>query len=262
MSNTTNIPTDPPLAPKPRAVVVGASSGIGEAIARKLAKEGYMVALLARRKEALDSICAEINQEAGESLARAYEHDVKAFDEVPAMFQQVLKDLKQIDTIVYVAGVQYPLGLSEYDFEKDREMVEVNLMGAMAWLGQAAMLFEQMGAGHLVGISSVAGDRGRVGSPSYNTSKAGISTYLEALRNRLTRSGVHVLTVKPGFVQTKIFEENAGMSFGVITPEKVAKDIWRAIRKRKQVIYTPGWWRLVMLAIRHTPSLIFRRLSF
>ena len=69
MSNTRNIPADPPLAPKKRAVVVGASSGIGEAVARKLAKEGYLVALLARRKEALDSICAEINQEAGESLA-------------------------------------------------------------------------------------------------------------------------------------------------------------------------------------------------
>ena len=262
MSNTTNMPTDPPLALKKRAVVVGASSGIGEAIARKLVQEGFLIALLARRKETLESICAEINQEAGESLASAYQHDVTTFDEVPILFQQVLKDLKQIDVFVFVSGIQHKVDFSEYNFEKDREMMEVNLLGAMAWMGQAAMLFEQMGSGHLVGISSVAGDRGRVGSPAYNTSKAGMSTYLEALRNRLTRSGVHVLTVKPGFVQTKIFEENAGMSFGVITPDKAAKDIWRAIRKRKQVIYTPGWWRWMMLAIRHTPSFIFRRLSF
>ncbi len=261
MSNKTNMPTDSPLAPKKRAVVVGASSGIGEAIARKLAQEGYLVALLARRKETLDSICAEINQEAGESIASAYGHDVTAYDEIPVLFQQVLKDLKQIDVFVFVSGIQHKVGFSEYNFEKDREMIEVNLLGAMAWMGQAAAFFERMGAGHLVGISSVAGDRGRVGSPAYNTSKAGMSTYLEALRNRLTRSGVHVLTVKPGFVQTVLLE-GAKSTFGVISPEKAAKDIWRAIRRRKQVIYTPGWWRWMMLAIRHTPSFIFRRLSF
>jgi short-subunit dehydrogenase len=250
-----------PLNPIPRAVVVGASSGIGEALARKFADEGYQVALLARRKEALDSICADINQRKGDNYARAYSHDVTQFDTIPAVFQQVLGDLKSIDVFVYVAGVQYSLGFSEYDFKKDREMVEVNLLGAMAWLGQAAILFERMGRGHLVGISSVAGDRGRVGNPAYNTSKAGLSTYLEALRNRLTRSGVHVLTVKPGFVQTELLK-HAATTFGVISPEKLAGDVWRAIRRRKQVIYSPKWWRLMMLIIQHIPSFIFRRMSF
>jgi short-subunit dehydrogenase len=242
-------------------VVVGASSGIGEAVARKLAQEGYKIALLARRNDALDSICAEINQQTGKTIAVAYPHDVTKYDEVPVLFQQVLRDLKHIDVLVYVSGVQYSFGFSEYDFEKEREMVEVNLLGAMAWLGQVATLFERMGRGHIVGISSVAGDRGRVGNPGYNTSKAGLSTYLEALRNRLTRSGVHVLTVKPGFVQTELLK-HAKTTFGVITPEKVAEDIWRAIRKRRQVIYSPKWWRLIMLIVRHVPSFIFRRLSF
>lgn len=262
MSETSTTPFDPPLDPKPRAVVVGASSGIGEAMARKLAQEGHLVALLARRKDALDSICAEINAESGENLATSYQHDVTEFDEVPILFQRVLRDLKHIDVLIYVAGVQYPLDFSEYDFEKDRQMIEVNLLGAVAWLGQAAILFERMGAGHLVGVSSIAGDRGRIVNPPYHTAKAGLSTYLEALRNRLTRSGVHVLTVKPGYVQTGLFERNARISFGVISPEKAAEDIWKGIRRRKQVIYTPGWWRLLMLIIRHIPSLIFRRLSF
>jgi short-subunit dehydrogenase len=261
MNDTSNAPVDSPLNPVPRAVVVGASSGIGEAMARKLAREGYRVALLARRREALDNICKEINQQFGESIAVAYQHDVTKYDEVPKVFQQVLRDLKQIDVFVYVSGVQYRVGFSEYDFNKESEMVEVNLLGAMAWLGQAAILFERMGRGHIVGISSVAGDRGRVGNPAYNTSKAGLSTYLEALRNRLTRSGVHVLTVKPGFVQTELLK-NAATTFGVISPEKLADAIWRAIRKRRQVIYAPRWWRLIMLIIRHTPSFIFRRLSF
>ncbi len=261
MNDTSNAPVDSPLNPVPRAVVFGASSGIGEAVARKLAREGYRVALLARRREALENICKEINQQLGESIAVAYQHDVTKYDEVPALFQQVLRDLKQIDVFVYVAGVQHRFGFSEYDFEKEREMINVNLLGAMAWLGQIATLFERMGRGHIIGISSVGGDRGRVGNPAYNTSKAGLSTYLEALRNRLTRSGVHVLTVKPGFVQTELLK-NAPTTFGVISPEKLANDIWRAIRKRRQVIYAPKWWRLIMLIIRHTPSFIFRRLSF
>jgi short-subunit dehydrogenase len=245
----------------PRAVVVGASSGIGEALARKFAWEGYQVALLARRKKALESICADINQHVNGTFAHPYPHDVTQYDKVPALFQRILRDLKSIDVLVYVAGVQYSFGFSEYDFEKEREMVEVNLLGAMAWYGQAAILFERMGRGHLVGISSVAGDRGRVGNPAYNTSKAGLSTYLEALRNRLTRSGVHVLTVKPGFVQTKLLV-HAATTFGVISPEKLADDVYRAIRRRRQVIYAPKWWRLIMLIIQHTPSFIFRRMSF
>ena len=258
---TRTIPVDFPVDPKARAIVVGASSGIGEAVARKLAQEGYVVALLARRKKLLNSICAEINEQYGETRALAYPHDVKDTDKVPALFQEILRDLTRLDVIVYVSGITTPVALDEYDFEKDGEMLEVNLMGAVAWLGQAAILFERMGEGKIVGVSSVAGDRGRVGNPAYNASKAGLSTYLEALRNRLTRHGVHVLTVKPGFVDTDTLKASK-TTFGVISPQKAAKDIYKAMRKRKQTIYTPFWWRYMMLAIRHTPSFIFRRLSF
>jgi short-subunit dehydrogenase len=123
-------------------------------------------------------------------------------------------------------------------------------------------MFQSAGAGQFVGIGSVAGDRGRVGNPGYNTSKAGLATYLEALRNRLTRRGVNVLTVKPGFVQTKMLKAAPGPTPFVISPEKAAADIWQAMRKRRQVIYTPALWRWIMLLIQHTPSFIFRKLSF
>ncbi|MDH5506866.1 MAG: SDR family NAD(P)-dependent oxidoreductase [Anaerolineae bacterium] len=250
------------LTPHKRVVVVGASSGIGAALAQQLASEGYLVAALARRAEVLEKVCMQINEAAGEGAARGYVHDAADHGEIPGMFQKILRELGGIDALVYVAGVQHPVGINEYDIEKDREMIEVNLLGAMAWMGEAARLFEQMKAGQIVGISSVAGDRGRVGSPAYNTSKAGMNTYLEALRNRLTRHGVNVLTVKPGFVESELMRKNAKMVFGVISPEKAAKDIWRAMRKRKQQLYTPGWWRWLMLGIQHTPSFIFRRLSF
>ena len=117
-------------------------------------------------------------------------------------------------------------------------------------------------AGQIVGISSVAGDRGRVGNPGYNTSKAGLSTYLEALRNRLTRHRVNVLTVKPGFVRTEMVKAAQGPTPFMIPVEKAADDIWNAMKKRKQSIYTPSIWRWIMLVIQHTPSFIFRRLSF
>jgi len=108
----------------------------------------------------------------------------------------------------------------------------------------------------------VAGDRGRVGNPGYNTSKAALSTYLEALRNRLSRHGVHVLTIKPGFVKTDMLKAAQWATPFAIEPEQAAADIYRALRKRRQVVYTPGLWRWIMLLIQHIPSFIFRRMSF
>jgi short-subunit dehydrogenase len=164
---------------------------------------------------------------------------------------------------VYVAGVNYPPGgIDKYNFENDRKMIEVNLIGAMAWLTPVAEMFQSAKAGQIVGISSVAGDRGRVGNPGNNTSKAGLTTFLEALRNRLTRHGVNVLTVKPGFMRTEMLKTALGATPFAIDPEKAADDILKAMKKRRQVIYTASIWRWIMLAIQHTPSFIFRRLSF
>ncbi len=261
MTAEINKPIEHPINPLPGAVVVGASSGIGAALAQKLAQEGYKVALLARRKEKLDELCDKINQQAGELRAYAYQHDVTHFDEVPALFQKILLDLQNIDVFVYNSGILNSVAFSEYDFASGQNTVAVNLLGGMAWLDQAAVLFERMGNGHIVGISSVAGDRGRVANPPYHAAKAGFSTYLESLRNRLTRSGVHVLTVKPGYVKTAMMDGVEG-KFPASQPEDVAKAIWNGIRRKKQVMYTPWWWWWIMHIIIHLPSFIFRRMSF
>lgn len=254
-------PEENPLNPMPVAVVVGASSGIGAALAQKLAQEGYKVALLARRNERLVQACDQINQLVGEQRAFAYQHDVTDFESIPALFQRILQDFQTINVLVYNSGIMFSVGMSEYDFGKDRSTVEVNLLGGMAWLGQAAVLFERMGSGHLVGVSSVAGERGRVANPPYHAAKAGMSTYLESLRNRLSRKGVHVLTVNPGYVDTELL---AGVKtpFPASTPEQVAEAIFKALRHRTQVLYTPWWWRWILLVVRHIPSFIFRRMSF
>ncbi len=250
-----------PIIPIPSAIVIGASSGMGEALARRLAQEGYAVALVARRADRLKKVCAEISSQQGSARARSYPHDATRFAEIPKLFQTILRDLGRLDVIVYASGVMPAVGLSEFNVEKDRAMIEVNVLGAMAWLDQAAMLFERTGGGHIVGISSVAGDRGRVLNPVYNASKAALTTYLEALRNRLTRKGVHVLTVKPGFVDTEMLK-GVKRAFWVISPGQLADAVWKAIRRNKQTIYVPARWRWVMLIVRHIPSFIFRRLSF
>ena len=255
------LPTSTPLAQKKRAILVGASSGIGAALAHRLADEGYQIALLARRFEMLSNLTNEINSKHGEIRAIHYVHDVTYYDTVHELFHQIIADLGGLDAFIYNAGITLPVGVKSYDFEKDRTMMDVNLIGALAWLNPVAEAFQNMKGGQIVGISSVAGERGRVGSPAYNTSKAALTCYLEAFRNRLTRYGVNVLTVKPGFVQTDMIKD-AKKLFWVIPPEQAAKDIYKAMSKRKQEIYTPARWRWVMLIIRNIPSYIFRKLSF
>ena len=114
--------------------------------------------------------------------------------------------------------------------------------------------------GTVVGVASVAGDRGRIGNYVYGAAKAGFATYLSGLRNRLTRAGGHVVTVKPGFVDTSMTWGLPGM-FLVASPEKVAEDILKAARKKRNVIYTPFFWRFIMLIIIHIPEFIFKKMK-
>lgn len=246
-----------PLEPQQHAIVVGASSGLGAALVRRLAAQRYRVAAVARREAEL----AALRDSIGGGQVCPYVHDVTEFEQVPLLFDQIVRDLGGLDLIIYVAAVQPPVGPGEYNFDKDQAMLQTNLSGAVAWLNQAAMRFERARRGHIVGISSIAGDRGRVGSPVYNTSKAGLNTFLEALRNRLSRHGVTVTTIKPGFIDTELLK-NAPKTFWVISPDAAAAQILDAIQRRRQVAYVPPRWRVVGLVVRAIPSFVFRRLNF
>lgn len=258
---TTSLSPATPLRPRKRAILVGASSGLGAALARKLARQGWTLALLARRADLLADLCAELNN-GGETQALFYTHDVTRFAEVASLLKRIIADLGGLDLFIFNAGVNLPPGLETMSAENDIQMIAANLSGAIAWLAPVGDLMKEAKHGIIVGISSVAGDRGRFANPGYNASKAGLTAYLESLRNRLTRHGVHVLTVKPGFIKTDMLRASAGPKPFTITPERAAEDIYKAICKRKQVIYTHPIWRWIMLAIQHIPSAIFRRLSF
>lgn len=237
-----------------KVIVVGASSGIGRSVAELLLKEGASVALLGRRTKKLEEISS------GSGKAFSYEHDVHNYDEISTLFQRITTDLGGLDLIVYASGVMPDVDEHEYNFAKDREMIEVNLLGAIAWIGQAAARFEQVKSGTIVGISSIAGERGRRGNPAYCTSKAALTTFLESMRNRLTRYGVHVLTVKPGFIDTEMTRGKSGL-FWLISSDEAAKEILEAAEGNAQEIFVPGRWRWVAMAVRNVPSVLFRKLG-
>ena len=263
-----------------RAIVVGASSGIGESLARQLAAQGCQVALVARRESELTRIVSDINGKNGQdatpvlsnqppttnhqpppSLARAYVHDVREYECVPALFQQITHDMGGLDLIIYAAGVMPLIEDNEYAFDKDRLAIEINVLGAIAWLNEAAQRFERAQTGTIVGISSVAGDRGRKGYPAYGASKTALNTYLEALRNRIGRYGVKVVTIKPGPVDTPMTKDVTKKPL-LISADEAAKAILAAARAGKHTAYVPWKWQPIMLIIRNIPSAVFKKLNF
>ena len=194
-----------------KVIVIGASSGIGAEIAKELLKSGAYVTLVARREEELHKLVAEIPS----SKYCIIKHDVSHFAEAPKFFADAIKIMEGLDEIYYCAGILEKVAIDEFSVEKDIRMLTINTLGAFAWLNSAADYFQKKNSGKIIGISSIAGDRGRVGSPAYNTSKAALNTYLESLRNRLARKGIQVLTVKPGFIETDMTKS--------LTPEQQEK---------------------------------------
>jgi short-subunit dehydrogenase len=238
-----------------KVIIIGASSGIGEALAVQLANQGATVAIVARRESELQRVAAK------SSNIKAYTHDVLKTDEVPALFARIVQDLGGLDTLIYASGVMHPLQEGEYHFESDNATIQINLVGAMAWINPAVAKFEAARSGNIVGISSVAGIRGRRGNPAYCTSKAALTTYLESLRNRCSRYGVNVVTIKPGFVDTPMTQGMKGL-FWLISAEEAARQTIALINKKNSAdAFIPGRWRAVDLVIRSIPSFIFRKLN-
>lgn len=248
----------PPSALPPvsrRALVVGASSGIGAALVRELVRRGYRVAAVARRETELRALAAEFP--AGRVLVRV--HDVHAVEEAPRLFEELVRALEGLDLLVYSTGIMPAVGPDEFDTAKDREILLVNTLGAIAWCNPAAEYFRAQRSGTICGLSSIAGDRGRKGNPVYGASKAALSHYLEALRNRLDDHGVHVCTIKPGPVETPM-TAHLGALPGMTPVEPVARTIARVLQ-HAQVRYVPLKWLGVSLVIRAIPSFLFRRIT-
>lgn len=231
------------------AIVVGASSGIGRELVRQLAASGTKVAAIARREERLAALVEEFP-----GLVIPVVHDVTDVEAVPALFQTVTRDLGGLDLFIYNSGAMPIVEANEFTWDKDRQMIDVNISGAVAWCNQAADRFIHTGHGCLVGIGSVAGDRGRHKQPVYNASKAFFHTYLEALRNR----GVCVSTIKPGPVDT---EMTAPLNMKGMMSASTAATIILSKAHKNGEHYLKLAHRIAFYIIKRIPSPIFRKLK-
>lgn len=239
-----------------RVIVVGASSGIGASLVRALCARGDAVVGVARRTAELDALATTITAGRGGTV-HMLTHDVTHTEEVPGVFAAAVERLGGVDVVIYNAGVMPDVRIDEFDSAKDRFIIEVNVIGAMAWLNEAARALAAQGSGVIVGVGSVAGERGRAGQPAYNASKAALHTYLEALRNRIDRRGVRVVTIKPGPVRTAMLGDKK-MPL-TVEADAVAATIVRALEGGPLVRYVHAAWAPIMAVIRHVPSFLFRR---
>ena len=231
---------------KKKAIIVGSGSGIGRALAKKLSREGYAVALTGRSLEKLQELQKELP---GESLVRQI--DVRDTREAIHSLRNLIMALHDLDLMIINAGV---LNHNEkLEWHPEEETIQVNVLGFAAAANVAADYFAQKGAGCIVGISSVASHRGSGRSPAYNASKAFVSNYMEGLRQKFSDTPIRVIDIRPGFVDTEMVRGRKGL-FGLISPERAAEEIFRAIQKGKRIAYVPGGWKIVMWFFTRLPE--------
>ena len=236
-------------------LILGATSGIGEAIAYRFVKAGYRLLLTARNVESLSEMTKDLQTRFGVSV-HTLTFDALHFNE-HKMFYDSLP--AKPDVVVCVFGYLGNHAETRKNSEEAFITINTNYIGVVSILDIAANDLEQRKSGCIIGISSVAGERGRKSNYHYGSAKAGFTAYLSGLRHRLFSSRVHVLTVIPGYVRTKMSEGIKLPPLLTVSPERCADDIYRAFAKRKNVVYTPGIWRYIMFIIRMLPEFIFKR---
>ncbi len=240
-----------------KVLILGALSDMAEAIAYAYAERGAELVLAARNPERLDRVCADMEIRFGKRPHKA-EFDAEK-TETHAAFYEGLPF--RPDIVVCAFG--YLGGQEEAfrNFSEVKKIVDSNYTGAVSILNLAGADMEKRKSGLIIGISSVAGDRGRQSNFIYGSAKAGFSAYLAGLRNYLFHHGVHVLTVKPGFAHTKMTEGLPLNPKLTATPQQIAKDVLRAADKKQNVLYTLWMWRYIMLIIRNIPEFVFKKLK-
>ena len=242
-------------------IIIGATSGIAEAVARRYAELGANLFLAVRSEAKLRAVAADLTAR-GAREVRTYAWDVGAIDSIDSMLDAAWQAFGTIDIALIAHGTLPDQQRSESDIHYALTEFRINAESVLGCLAGLAQRFEPQGKGVIAVIGSVAGDRGRASNYLYGAAKAAVDTYASGLRARLFRCGVHVLTIKPGFVATAMTAELNLPERMTVSPERVAKDIHKAILKRKDILYTPWFWGWIMRVIRWIPTTIFKRLKF
>jgi short-subunit dehydrogenase len=240
--------------------IFGASSGMAFSVARIYAQKHARLFLIARDKQKLNDIERDLKAR-GATEVQSLVADLGSASGARAATELLRQRTPRVDVVIIASGI---LGDTEQllsDPKACEDLFNVNVQAPIAISNSILPLLLQQKNAVLAIFSSVAGDRGRASNFIYGASKAALTAYASGLRARLSQTGVHVLTIKPGIVATAM---TAHLPRGPLTanPEVVAKRIVKAIEKRKDTLYAPGFWRWVMCVITHLPEFIFKRLRF
>jgi len=241
-------------------VIIGATSAIAIACARQWGAQGARFCLLARNEERLQQVAADLTAR-GAQLAAYQRLDIDQLDAHAAVLAQCMAELGSIDIALVAPGTLPDQEACQKDAAVAVREFNTNAVSVIALLTPLANMLEAQGHGVLAVISSVAGDRGRPSNYLYGSAKAALSAFLEGLRARLFKAGVHVMTIKPGFVATPM---TAGLPFPgplVATVDRVAQDVIKATARKTNVLYTPWFWWGIMSVIRNVPQFLFKRAS-
>lgn len=240
-------------------LLIGATSAIAEATARLFARRGDTLYLTGRNEERLQAIAQDLRIR-GASRIESRVLDVNHFEEHGPLIEDALRAMGTIDIALIAHGSLPDQKACEQDADLTLREINTNALTSISLLTFLANTLEKQDHGTIVVISSVAGDRGRQSNYVYGTAKGAISIFLQGLRNRLQKSGVHVLTIKPGFVDTPMTTE-FDKGFLWVDPGDIALGIMKAIEKKKDVVYLPWFWRGIMLIIKAIPEVLFKRMK-
>jgi len=242
-----------------KILIIGATSAIAEAAARRFAQRGDALYLLARNSERLDALLADLKIR-GAAVTAGAPFDANDFGQHAAAIERAASALGGLDAVLIAHGTLPDQQAAQADVALTLQEISTNALSVISLLTLIANRFEAQRSGTIAVISSVAGDRGRQSNYVYGSAKGMLSIFLQGLRNRLCKAGVHVLTVKPGFVDTPM---TAAFPKGPLwaTPEQVGSAIVSAMDRKRNVLYTPFFWAGIMAIIRAVPEAVFKKLS-
>ncbi|RME50328.1 MAG: SDR family oxidoreductase [Caldilineae bacterium] len=243
-----------------RVLIAGATSAIAQETAKRFAAAGDALFLAGRNRERLEAIAADLRVRGAERVGIAV-LDLTETEQHPALIEEAADALGGLDTVLIAHGTLSDQSACQQDFALTEREMKTNFLSVVSLLTHLANRFEAQGYGTIAVISSVAGDRGRQSNYVYGAAKAGVSAFLQGLRNRLHRAGVTVITIKPGFVDTPMTAHIPDKGLLWVGPDVVGRGIYRAIQRRQDVVYLPWFWWGIMWVIKHIPEGIFKKMS-
>jgi short-subunit dehydrogenase len=242
-----------------RIMIIGASSAIAHATARLFAREGGCFYLVGRDENRLRAVADDLKV-MGATKTEIHIMDVLDYERHDTIITEAVTKLDGLDTVLIAHGELPNQRACEGSFKSTRISFEVNCLSTLSILTHIANRFEKRKSGTIVVISSVAGDKGRRSNYIYGASKGALTIFLQGLTARLREAGVTVTTVKPGYVDTPM-TSSFTKNFLWAQPNRVAQDIYRAIEKGKEEVYTPWFWKYIMWVLDTAPAFVLRRFN-